>query len=756
MTSWQRALTWLSLVHLAGCPAPAPPAGDADGDGWSEVEGDCDDLDREVYPGATDVCDGKDNDCNDLIDDPYDEDGDGVSTCGADGVFGTPDDDCDDANPSTYPNAEEVCDDVDNDCSGFADDAPGVDEDHDGWCVAEGDCDDQRAGVNPGANEICNGLDDDCNGVVDDGYDDDGDGYSPTSCGGEDCDDGDPEIHPGAEEVCNARDDDCDGTIDEGFDDDGDGWAECSGDCDDSDPDVHPGAAEQCNGIDDNCNGQVDEEVDEDGDGVTPCGGDCDDQEPAVYPGALDGPDGLDNDCDGSVDGLYAWDLDAGVLPVSVQGAANARLGLSLAAGGDITGDGVDDAVLGAPFDDGNAQDSGSVDVVEGETGDWFGGSLVLGVASDIDGTEEDAQTGDAVAVGDLNGDGWPDVVIGSSYLWYNSSPVGEVAIFFGGPGAIGPFPATDEADVIIRGGFPGEQAGTALSAAGDVDADGIDDLLIGAPYNNVNPNVAGMVYLFFGRSSWAGDYLTTDADVTLEPTADDHLLGTALAIVPDVDGDGDDEILVGAEEAGGEDGRAYLVKGHAMLWDDQGLEDADVTFHGSGGERWGARVGGAADLDGDGRGEIWIGSLGHPPGGAVAVSLSGNGALPSSVDLPGDADVLLLGSAAEEAAVLASPGDMDGDGVADLAVGARSCAEAGVEAGALYVLLGPLGSWPDEIDLQTADARILGEAAGDWFGHAVAVGDLDDDGHGDVVVSAPYNDQNGSQAGKTYVIYGY
>ncbi len=756
MNSWWRTWIWIVIANLAGCPAPDPPAGDVDGDGWTEAQGDCDDNDRAVYPGATDICDGKDNGCNGLPDDPYDGDGDGVSTCGPDGEFGTLDDDCDDEDPSVYPNAEEVCDHIDNDCTGVADDAPGVDEDHDGYCVAEGDCDDQRSTIHPGASEVCNGEDDDCNGIVDDGYDDDGDGYSPTSCGGEDCDDQDPEIHPGAEEVCNGQDDNCNGEIDEAFDQDGDGWAECSGDCDDSDADVHPGVAEQCNGIDDNCNGQVDEEVDEDEDGVTPCGGDCDDLEPTVYPGALDGPDGLDNDCDGSVDALYAWDVDAAVLPVSLQGAANARHGMSVAGGGDVTGDGIDDVLVGAPFDDGNAQDSGAAALVEGEAGDWFGGTLVLGLASDIDGTIEDAQTGDAVGIGDLNGDGWPDVAIGSSYLWDNHSPVGEVVVFFGGPGAIGPYPATDEADVVIRGGFPGEQAGSALSAAGDVNFDGYDDLLIGAPYNNANPNVAGMVYLFFGRANWDASYETTDADVLLEPTADDHLLGTAVALVPDMDGDGDDEVLIGAEEAASGDGLAYLVLGHAMFWEDMGLEAADVTFHGTGGERWGARVGGVEDLDGDGLGEAWIGSLDHPPGGAVALFLGDAGGLSDSVDLVGGADVLFVGSAAEEAALLVAPGDMDGDGVPEVAIGARSCGEAGVEAGAVYLVSGPVGAWPAELELDTADARLLGEAAGDWFGHALATGDLDDDGLMDLVVSAPYNDQNGSQAGKSYVVYGY
>jgi len=205
--------------------------------------------------------------------------------------------DCDDFNSSIYPGALELCDAVDNDCDGQIDE--GYDNDFDGWTTCEGDCNDNSATVNPAAAELCDGLDNNCSGIIDDVGDPDGDGY--TSCNG-DCNSSNGSVYPGAFEGCNGIDDDCDGVIDDGFDQDADGWTSCNGDCNDNSPSISPSALEQCNGIDDDCDGQVDEESDQDGDGWTNCSGDCDDTEAQVNPNAAELCDGLDNDCNGSVD----------------------------------------------------------------------------------------------------------------------------------------------------------------------------------------------------------------------------------------------------------------------------------------------------------------------------------------------------------------------------------------------------------------------------------------------------------------------
>jgi len=191
-------------------------------------------------------------------------------------------DDCDDADPSLYAGAPELCNGVDDDCDGVVPDVE-IDADGDGLAECEGDCDDSDPWM-----DLTDGDGDGytrCDGDCDDddpalNLDDlDGDGWS--NCAG-DCDDDAGDRYPGAPELCNGVDDDCDGAVpgDE-IDDDGDHSSECEGDCDDSDPSLN--------------NGDID------GDGFSSCDGDCDNADPDVYPGAEDvAGDGVDSDCDGS------------------------------------------------------------------------------------------------------------------------------------------------------------------------------------------------------------------------------------------------------------------------------------------------------------------------------------------------------------------------------------------------------------------------------------------------------------------------
>ncbi|MBN2800899.1 MAG: hypothetical protein JXX28_17310 [Deltaproteobacteria bacterium] len=317
-----------------------------------------------------------------------------VDACEAPAGYLEEADDCDDLDASTYPGAEELCDGADNDCDGGVDlgavDAPTWYADADGdlfgdpdvatvACLApagavadQGDCDDAAPAVHPGAPERCDGADDDCDGVVDeqpvDGRvwfpDGDGDGFgvsadavmacaAPQGMAGQpgDCDDGEGARFPGNPEVCDTLDNDCDGAVDEDASDaplwyrdldrDGaagdlvaeracvspgpTGWMLVADDCDDLDQAVHLGADERCNGYDDDCDARIDEPdavdasgwyQDHDGDGYgvdgsltlgceapagfVGAGGDCDDARAMVHPGRADLPgNGVDDDCDG-------------------------------------------------------------------------------------------------------------------------------------------------------------------------------------------------------------------------------------------------------------------------------------------------------------------------------------------------------------------------------------------------------------------------------------------------------------------------
>ncbi len=284
---------------------------DVDGDGVANID-DCDPLDATVYPGAPEICDGLDNDCDGVADPPDDDDGDGFFDAVCGGA------DCDDDDPTIHPDADEVCGDgIDQDCDGV--DLATADLDGDGYSPCTGDCDDDDPTVSPDAEDVCNDTDDDCDGEVDEGWpedcvpcdeqiDHDGDGF--LECDG-DCDEADAEVNPYADEVCDEVDNDCDGEIDEGFDGpcdedgDGDGWTAGDGDCDDADPEVHPDADEACSdGVDSDCDGaDGPAELDADGDrwASLECGGgDCDDTDPWIHPGEYDAcGDGIDENCDG-------------------------------------------------------------------------------------------------------------------------------------------------------------------------------------------------------------------------------------------------------------------------------------------------------------------------------------------------------------------------------------------------------------------------------------------------------------------------
>ncbi|MGA1864569.1 MAG: putative metal-binding motif-containing protein, partial [bacterium] len=189
--------------------------------------GDCDDTDPDRYPGNAEICDGKDNDCNDVIppDETEDLDGDGWVACK----------ECDDNDNERYPGNTEICDGKDNDCNGIIPSDETADLDSDGSVTCK-DCDDNDADRYPGNTETCDNKDNDCNGIIDDPdvleytlffFDADNDFYgdpntSVNACAqpagytedSTDCNDKNKNINPVSTEICNGTDDDCDGLID--------------------------------------------------------------------------------------------------------------------------------------------------------------------------------------------------------------------------------------------------------------------------------------------------------------------------------------------------------------------------------------------------------------------------------------------------------------------------------------------------------------------------------------------------------------
>ncbi len=263
---------------------------DLDGDGFTPMQGDCDDAKPTTHPGAMETCDGEDNDCDGVVDN-YDSDKDGYSACpGAN-------QDCDDSDPKVHPGAPADCTNgKDNDCNGEVD--ADQDDDNDGFPACQ-DCDDKNPAIHPGAPTDCkNGKDNDCDGFIDNKLDADKDG-SPACV---DCDDTDPTRFPGNMEICDGKDNDCNDVADD-MDNDGDSYSGCADDCDDNDITIHPGAARNCkNGKDNDCSGIIDANEDGDKDGYAGCQ-DCNDNNKYINPGAVEfAADNVDNNCDGQTD----------------------------------------------------------------------------------------------------------------------------------------------------------------------------------------------------------------------------------------------------------------------------------------------------------------------------------------------------------------------------------------------------------------------------------------------------------------------
>lgn len=343
---------------------------DNDGDGITENEGDCDDNSGDSYPDATEKCDdGLDNNCDGVVD-GLDADGDGYLNPIA--CSPTDDLDCNDADADIHPGATEACDGVDTDCDGNADNgfadldrdgqADCIDEDIDGDGTNNAeDCEDRNGSIYVGAPEICDGVDQDCDGVADDGYDKDQDGhFDSVACArieGDDCNDSSATVYTGAPEICgDGLDNDCAGNGDiscDLVDNDGDGYTEQQGDCDDTKTGVHPGATEIENGTDDDCNGKVDDasNIDSDDDGVN---------NQDEYDAGTD-PFDSDTDNDEIPDG-DEFDDEGAPLDTDNDGTPNA---LEADSDGDGVLDGVDNCYVIANSDQSDVDDDGEGDVCD-------------------------------------------------------------------------------------------------------------------------------------------------------------------------------------------------------------------------------------------------------------------------------------------------------------------------------------------------------------------------------------------------------
>ena len=473
--------------------------------------------------------------------------------------------------------------------------------------------------------------------------------------------------------------------------------------------------------------------------------------------------------------------------------------GFSVSAAGDVNGDGIDDFFIAAPnADPGLNGDAGESYVVFG-TDQGFSAEFDLSSLNGtngfvINGIDAGDQSGDFIAsAGDINGDGFDDIVIGA----FGADPggidrAGETYVIFGtdqGFSASMDLSSLNGTNGFVINGIAAHDfSGFSVASAGDVNGDGIDDLLIGAYSANPNMNTeAGETYVVFGTDlGFSASFDLSSLDGTngfvLNGSFSFELSGRSVSSAGDINGDGIDDILIGAyfSDPGGLNnaGRTYVVFGS-----DQGFSASFnlSSLNGTNGftitgaaadERSGFSVSSAGDVNGDGIDDIIIGAHAADPGGNSEAGTSyvvfgTDQGFASTLDLGtlnGTNGFAIHGIDADDRSgyLVSSAGDVNGDGIDDILIGAYLADPAGGSAaGESYVVFGTDQGFSASINLSSLNGTngfvINGIGAGDQSGFlASAAGDVNGDGIDDILIGAPFGDSSGTgDAGDSYIIFG-
>ncbi|MBK9248721.1 MAG: FG-GAP repeat protein [Ignavibacteria bacterium] len=443
---------------------------------------------------------------------------------------------------------------------------------------------------------------------------------------------------------------------------------------------------------------------------------------------------------EGRTFGYYGSPSGIGSASATFEGNfVGGEYGTSVASAGDINGDGYSDMIVGAPnWDNGQAG--------EGKAYLYSGGpnGLSVTVAWVFESNQTGAALGTSVSTaGDVNNDGYSDIIVGAPLFDSGQTDEGKAFVFFGSASGLSATPSWT-----AEGNQSGAQFGYAVACQGDVNKDNYSDIAIGAPLADSGQADEGMVFLY--RGSLAG---TVSTPVWFgEGNQNDAHFGMTIAASNDMNGDGYGDVIIGAPDFNADadlpkEGRVLAYYGRNVWPQASPNWTADTQQDGAG---YGASVATAGDVNGDGYSDLAIGIPDYDNGqtdeGRVLVyygATTGLGATPNwSME---------INQASASFGESISGGDMNGDGYSDIIIGATNYTNGQQNEGGVFVYYGNTAGLSLEPNM-TAES----DQAASGFGAAVANGgDFNGDGLTDMYIGAPMYDNGQNDEGRVYVYNG-
>lgn len=415
-------------------------------------------------------------------------------------------------------------------------------------------------------------------------------------------------------------------------------------------------------------------------------------------------------------------------------------------------------------------------------------GALTAAIGGALGGAAQGDNLGHSVShAGDFNGDGIDDFIVGAPFAGSNGGTQGAAYIVFGKDAGI-PLPLlasqlNSSNFLALYGEANGDQFGSSVSAAGDVNGDGFDDVIVGAPKADANATQRGEAYVVYGHggafpTSFNVGNVDGNTGFKIFGSGSNDALGTSVAGAGDFNGDGLADVIVGATAGNGDQadsGAAYVVFGKtsrtSTTYTSIPSAGEFVTLGGSlAGDMTGASVAGGGDLNGDGYSDVIVGAPLAKHGGVstgVAYVVYGSAGFTNTTSFPliglgGGSGFRLEGNTSGDHAgsSVAIVHDLNGDGLDEVGVGAPNAHEGGTDRGAAYVVFGKSSGAPNPLALNgltgTDGFKVTGNFNGDMVGTSIhSAGDVNGDGHGDLIIGAPNATILGQVTGAAYVVFG-